>query len=657
MTNARSLNIGDLNWTLEGWREWEWKFRRAFESVNASLPDVGPVPALVPGSVRGALTEAGLVPEPYYGLQSTASEFIEHRHWLFVTDLQDAIATCPEIHTARLYFESLDGVGEIWLNDVKLATFDNTFLPVEVDITEPLAAGNFKLTVAFTTPPADLGQLGWTSRRRAWKPRFNYGWDWTPRIVQIGIPGSIYLELNRVGRLAQCIVETAFEPTNSEMGHGTVRASMEIADAPPNCNVVVTITDHDGKIIAELKLPVSEPRTSIALDIGLVESWWQEGSVGSMYWADVTLLDSSGTVLDGKHVSVGFRDITWGVAPGTSVDGEPWVCHINSQPIFMQGINWVPIRPDYADVLDEEYRTRLELYKSLGVNMIRVWGGAALERNIFYDLCDELGLLVWQELPLCSSGLDNYPTDDGDYVADVERITRSYIDRLSHHPCVALWCGGNELSGTRDELNPPGIPLTFSHPALAAVKRVVNELNPGRKVVPTSPSGPQFARASDDHQVGMGTHDDIHGPWAHDGSREAWVRYWAEDDAVLRSEVGMAGATDRDILERYGLLAENPDERRQLWNHSASWWVTDRDDGSLEAITESQERQADLLGIAAQASKDRFPECAGFFVWMGHDSFPCPVSLAIVDFWGRPKPAALALGAIFRGGLNGEKER
>ena len=209
------------------------------------------------------------------------------------------------------------------------------------------------------------------------------------------------------------------------------------------------------------------------------------------------------------------------------------------------------------------------------------------------------------------------------------------------------------MAGTRDERNPPGVPLDFNHPTLAAVKRAVMALDPRRKVVPTSPSGPQFARALDDHQVGMGTHDDIHGPWAHDGSREAWVRYWAEDDAVLRSEVGMAGATDRDILERYGLLAENPDERRQLWNHSASWWVTDRDDGSPEAITESQERQADLLGIAAQASKDRFPECAGFFVWMGHDSFPCPVSLAIVDFWGRPKPAALALGAIFRGGPNG----
>jgi len=119
------------------------------------------------------------------------------------------------------------------------------------------------------------------------------------------------------------------------------------------------------------------------------------------------LLDATGTILDKKSLRIGFKNIVWQACTNAPKDADPWVCVINGRPVFLQGIDWTPIRPTFADLQHQDYKKLIELYAQLGCNIFHVWGGAFLEKEWFYELCDQLGLLVWQEFPLSSAGHEN----------------------------------------------------------------------------------------------------------------------------------------------------------------------------------------------------------------------------------------------------------
>ena len=339
-------------------------------------------------------------------------------------------------------------------------------------------------------------------------------------------------------------------------------------------------------------------------------------------------------------------------------DADPWLCVVNGQPIFLQGVNWTPIRPNFADVGAAAYEKRLKLYRDLHVNVLRVWGGAVLERELFYDLCDALGLLVWQEFPLSSSGVDNYAPDDEHSVAALTEIARSYITRRRHHVSLLAWCGGNELMDDKNgNRKAGGRPLGLEHPMPKALHDVVEALDPTRRFLPTSASGPR--ESANEKEFGTGVHWDVHGPWQAVGTLdETWQDYWRDDDALMRSEVGAPGPSPAELIRRYaGDVDPYPGTfGNSLWRRT-SWWIEwpqfiaemGREPETLqEYVAWGQQRQAQALSIAAGACKDRFPRCGGFIVWMGHDSFPCTSNTSVVDFDGNPKPAAFALADVFR---------
>ena len=324
---------------------------------------------------------------------------------------------------------------------------------------------------------------------------------------------------------------------------------------------------------------------------------------------------------------------------------------VNGRATFLQGVNWTPIRPNFADVSESTYRGVVDAYRDMGCNTLRVWGGAFLEKEVFYDLCDERGLLVWQEFPLSSSGLENQPPTDVTAIEEMAEIARSYIERRRHHASLMVWCGGNELTDERF------VPVTVGSPMIARLAEVVREHDPERRFLPTSPSGPTFG--AEEGRFGQGVHWDVHGPWHVQGDVEReWRRYWETNDALFHSEVGVAGASSVEVIRRYsGDLPETPGTHANpLWRRT-SWWIEwptfveqfGREPNDLEEyVAWSQERQRDALRIAAGATKGRFPRCGGFLIWMGHDSFPCTSNLSIIDFEGDWKPAAGAVQEVFK---------
>lgn len=652
----KRYDLGELEWSLAGWTPYVWAQQRSIESgvsLNAEVPHV---PATVPGSVQGALREAGLLPDWNVGLNARLCEWVENRHWIYTARLPDAW-----LQHRRLTLEALglDYSGWILLNGQEVARFTGSLRPHEVDLTAYLRPEGNTLQLVFDCPPRWLGQIGYTSEMREWKPRFNYFWDWTSRLVQIGIWDDLTLvgsEGAELGDLWLC------PEADLQGGGGRLRLQGEVR---AEGGLVQAVLEQAGQVLRREQLSLADFRQGVCWEGLPVEWWWPNGAGAQpLYTLHVELLDAAGQVQAETSQRIGFTSIKWERCEGAPAEADPWLCVVNGRPIFLQGVNWTPILPNFADVGAPQYRSLLETYRDLGCNTLRVWGGAFLERQIFYDLCDELGLLVWQEFPLSSSGLDNWPPEDDTAVEEMAEIAASYLRRRRNHVCVLAWCGGNELQGPTDDPTRRYRPATAQHAMLARLGRVVAELDPGRRYLVTSPSGPRFGGEPD--RFGTGQHWDVHGPWHISGRiDQEWAAYWAADDAFFRSEVGVSSASDAEVIRRYaGGLPEVPGTRENpLWRRT-SWWIEwpvfieeqGREPDSLEEyVAWSQERQRRALAIAARACKERFPRCGGFLLWMGHDSFPCTANTAIIDFHGNLKPAAHELGRIYRGDAVGEQ--
>lgn len=607
--------------------------------------------AAVPGSVQGALRAAGVLPDWNVGLDARACDWVENRHWAFETALPAEWFT--DGGQVRLECQGLDDRGWVLWNARDIGTFCGAFVPHIFPVGTTSSEGRHHLQIVFDCPPRWLGQFGYTSRMTEWRARFNYTWDWTCRLVQIGVWDTLTLVVSDGEELAELAVTTdaAVETaTGILMAQGTIAGTRGTHLCLRLC---------DGEAVIRQEMVTREAFAAGCRWEGLpIALWWPNGAGAQpLYDLHVDLCDADGTVLDTETRRVGFKHLAWEPCAGAPAGADPWLCVVNGQPLFLQGVNWTPVRPNYADVTVDEVTARLDTYAALGCNMLRVWGGAVLEREAFYAGCDARGLLVWQEFPLSSSGMENWPPEDEASIAAQSEIAVSYIRRRQHHVALALWCGGNELQGNlAGEKVGTGKPVDLSHPLMARFQALVAAHDPTRRFLPSSSSGPRFC--AEEREFGQGVHWDVHGPWAVQGTMDDWQRYWEHDDALFRSETGCPGASPAALTRQYGgPLAPMPASHdNPLWRRTY-WWIEweaccaelGREPATLDAyVAWSQQRQTTALRIAVSATKRRFPAVGGILLWMGHDSFPCTANTAILDFHGHPKPAAEAVGEVFR---------
>jgi len=637
-----------------------WKLGRIVDIGVTANHDVGPLAMSLPGSVQECLRRHGELPDWNIGLNARLAEWVENRDWvLSATIPPDWLSARKAISLVCL---GLDSHGLILVNGCVIGEFRNAFIPHRFDLTNVLTGQNDLLQIVFTEIPRALGQAGYTSQIQSWKPRFNYGWDWTSRLVQIGIWDDFFLEIGNP--------EEDFSPVRllSRADTACQTGVLSLQATPPSSTAVIRLQlCQVGKNVAHLEITPEELRQTFIWTVPGIQLWWPNlHGEQPLYDFKMEALDAGGKVLSHFEQRIGFKQIEWLPCQGAVKDADPWLCAINGKPLFLQGVNWTPIRPNFADVTEAEVRDRLETYAKMGCNFMRVWGGAVLEREIFYRRCDELGLLVWQEFPLSSSALDNWPPEEKGAIKDLAEIATSYARRRRHHVSLLMWCGGNELQGALDG-NKIGIgkPVDDSHPLIHKFKEVVAQEDPDHRFIPTSACGPRFT--ADQKDFGKNLHWDVHGPWRHwdvygpggikGPFEKQWRDYWRQDDALFRSECGFPGASPVELIRATAgecsvmpASASNP-----LWQRTA-WWLQwddfveqyQRAPADLEEFVHwSQQRQALALEIAARACRDRFPHIGGILIWMGHDSFPCTANTAILDFYGKPKPAALALSKIF----------
>ncbi|MEN6453534.1 MAG: glycoside hydrolase family 2 TIM barrel-domain containing protein [Prolixibacteraceae bacterium] len=649
-------DASSLDWRLWGYRPNVWRMNFDFNKLSGNWAEITGIPATVPGSVQNALKEAALIPDWNIGLNYRSIEWIENRHWIFAAKIPDEwVIPGKQI---ILNCSGLDHKGILFINGKEAGNFSNAFIPYSFTIDSLLKENNNTMAFVFECPPENLAQIGWTSKITDWKPRFYYGWDWVPRLVQIGIWDKISFVAADEDSPLIGEVHISADVVEKTGDKGILGIKLALNNAALKGKVKVLLFRNDKKIINEEIIKAESFTSGKTWDNLKVDLWWPNG-VGEqpLYRLQLTLLDEDGHPAQQVNRRIGFRQIHWLPCEGSRPEAEPWLCHVNNRPVFLQGINWTPIRPNFADLKEEDYQVRLQQYKNLGINTIRVWGGGFPEKDWLYDLCDELGILVWQDFPLSSSGLDNYPPDGPAEIYTMTRIVSHYVTRLQHHACLLLWCAGNELYDKGDVA-----PITDKHPLIYEMKKRVQLLDPARKFVDGTPSGPTIYASLDN--FGSGNNWDVHGPWqlpfADNKQDMNDVRnFWEKGDALIHSEVGAPAAMSAEMIKKYcanynplPASSENP-----IWR-TVNWWVEwdqylSAHEGKAPATLEnyvdwSQKRQLEGLCIALKSSKDRFPRCGGFIIWMGHDCFPCMINTSIIDFEGNPKPSASELSKIWK---------
>ena len=629
-------------WQLRGWRPYTWQLRSSMELGFEINPDIPARPISVPGSVQAALKADGLLPDWNTGLQSLQCEWVEKRHWEFFVE----VTPPASFRGARLVAEMLDHSGWVLVDGRVAAEFCGGMVRQSLDLGSCLRpAQSHILSVVFDTTPEEQGQAGFTSRSRHFKPRFSYGWDWCPRFVPIGIGGPLEIRFDPPG----LEIESVQTSLDDGFTHGTIEVRYAAAAATAGKAV---LTAFDG-VSSTVALAFSAGRGNVCVQVPGPALWWPNGA-GPQPLYHLEIRDTDGAARWSGEV--GFKKIRWLACEGAPPDAEPWICEVNGRPVFLQGVNWTPVSLDYLGDTRADIVRLTGLYRELGCNLLRVWGGAFLGSEEFFRAADRAGLMVWQEFPLSSSGIDNWPPEDPCTIDHLEKIATDHVRRRAHHTSLLLWCGGNELQSGKEGKTGAGYPCNISHPCLRRMGEVVARETPGVRYLPTSASGPRFMAEED--EFGRGLHHDVHGPWKLTGSLEDWRRYWEKDDSLFRSETGSPGTMLPEQIRRYA--GEEPvwppDPTTLYWMHTAAWWcqmeqfeTMSPGPRDLETYCAwSRQLQAEALAIAADACKQRFPRCGGFLVWMGHDCFPCPANTSVIDLERNPKPAYHALRAVFQ---------
>ncbi len=614
--------------------------------------------ANVPGHVHRDLHASRIIPDPLTEKHELGCQWIDDEDWIYRRSFDfEPDQTKP---TRLLRFEGLDTVCKIFLDGQLIAEHDNMFMPLEVDVSQRLTAGSHELRVEFESA-ARVGRarrdayflaqqipahtVRFAERAFVRKAQFMFGWDWGPRLASVGIWRPVQL-LEYAARL--CDVHL----TQRHDADGAVRISFESSiDHPgtsgdPTLEVLHFVQGFERPLSDGEELRIAEPRL-----------WWPAKMGEQCLYEVVSLLVPAGTsperardaALHQRKMRVGLRRIE--LRQERDAHGQSFQFVVNGRELWAVGANWIPDHSFVSAVDRTRLRLQLERAVELNMNMLRIWGGGLYETDEFYELCDELGLLVWQDFPFACS---YYPDDTGMQQL-VAAEAASNVRRLRNHPSLALWCGNNENhemfdSGWEGRENNPS---RFYGERLyhETLPQVVDALDAARPYVASSPLGgdrPNAGGTGDQHYW-----DVWHG-------RGDWVHY-QDSTARFSSEFGFASSPGPHT---WAMML--PDALRAPVRHDVARWHDKTLKGyetflgyaalhypTAETIEEwiytSQMNQRDALRFGIEHYR-RSEFCKGSLVWQLNDCWPAQ-SWAVIDFGGDYKAAAYELRRLYASAL------
>jgi beta-mannosidase len=425
---------------------------------KVSGTNVDSIPATVPGCIHTDLLAAGKIPDPFYRDNENVVQWVGKSDWTYQRnfDVPDEVLKNDRV---LLRCEGLDTLASIKINGQPVGEANNMFRTWEFDVKSLLQAGSNEIEILFRSPfPVMQDKNGqrplyeWIGshepKGRAWvrKEPCSFGWDWGPVLPSSGIWKNISLETFNGGRIGDVLILQ-----NHADKHVTldVQVNAEIvgASAQP-FKAVASVFDpgHPDDPMATTTFEISGGQGRGTLLIKHPKLWWPAGmGEQPLYRVHVDLLDPDGNPIDSTSRRIGLRELKMVLPQGES----PLHFEANGIPYFAKGGNWIPCDSFNNRVTPEILRRYIADAKAVNMNSLRFWGGGFYEDDALFDACDEAGICVWLDFKFACSA---YPAFEDDFMNNVQMEARDNLQRLRHHPCIAVWCGNNEISlMTKDE--------------------------------------------------------------------------------------------------------------------------------------------------------------------------------------------------------------
>lgn len=615
----------------------EWQF-----SEKDSLTQY---PAVVPGSVHMDLLANGLIEAPYFGMNEKDLQWIGERDWRYTTTFKLAPEIINQEHV-ELCFDGLDTYADVYLNGQKILVANNYFRTWKANVKGFLQTGDNKLEVQFRSSVAINAEMRQNDRIPLFddyvysrKPAFHYGWDWGPVFITSGIWRPVYLKAwSEASIKDQFIIQE-----NVTKARAKIKAEVEIESLiSADAQLVVSCLEADVQKTVPVSLIKGINKISCNVVIDQPELWWSNGLGDANLYTIETKLIREGRLLDSDSKRIGIRDIK--LVQNPDEHGASFHFELNGVPVFAKGANYIPQESFQSKVDSADYRKVIQHAIDANMNMLRVWGGGFYEEDYFYDLCDENGILVWQDFMFACS---MYPGEE-DYLENVKQEAIENVKRLRNHPSIALWCGNNEnYIGWKDWR----WPARFEQEDSAAVwndylmlfekllPEVIAEYDPGKDYWPSSPK----------HGWGY--------PVNSDGDSHLWAVWHAQDpfEVLLEkeniprfmSEYGFQSLPEMKTIEAFTLPEDrdiDSDVMKAHQKHRVGYPVIDKyikrdynwpkDFESYVYV--SQVLQAKGIKMGIEAHRRAMPFCMGTLYWQLNDCWPV-ASWSSVDYYNRWK--------------------
>ena len=635
------------------------------------------LPAQVPGHVHLDLVSNGVIADPFLRMNELGCQWVDQADWSYRTQFEwEADDDLPR---RVLRFEGLDTICQVFLNDALIGEHDNMFMPLQIDVTDKLRTGDNSLRIEFASAVrvgkerraiyfAEEGLSDTLSnfdeRSFVRKAQYMFGWDWGPRLVSCGIWRPVSL-VEYAARLHGVRVRTArkngdiyvITVTSDVEGAGTVIHYLEgigcrtgdgdfIMKSPP-------LWSPDAPVLYTLATGLMAPDADLRpYQVDLDEAD-DDGEREAAEAIQAGMLEQD--AVDLRTQSIGLSEVRLRREPDEF--GESFEFEVNGEPLWARGANWIPDH-SFPSVIDRNrLRDRLEKAKDMGFNMLRVWGGGLYETDEFYELCDELGLLVWQDFPFACA----YYPDTGEWAKIVAREAAVNIERIRNHPSLALWCGNNEnLEMYANQWG--GVaktPPRYYGERLydGILPQTVAELDPVHGYIASSPIGtPPDEKVVDSKRRGPNAdgYGDQHN-WDVWHGRGDW-RHYVESKGRFSSEYGFVSSPSTAVWAK--CLEEedwNPDSIAVQW-HDKTGKGHDIYVGYVELhypksvaledwVYYSQLNQRDALRLGVEHYR-RSEFCRGSLIWQLNDCWPVQ-SWAILDSDGNYKALAYELRRLY----------
>ena len=618
-----------------------------------------------PGDVYQALIEAGRIEDPFYDRNEDKCTWMEGREWWYRISFDSEDKPLRQDERLLLVFEGLDTFVTIWLNGEVLGRHANMFSEAVFDVSHLWRAGGHNtLALCFHPPLQEIEQApfkSWgrnTERVMMRKAQFGYGWDWGPRLPTVGIWRPVELRRQRCAAIQGIHFSTLEVNTNRHRASVSVQVDVERFAGDQALELSISLlspgSSGETKAVAEQPLTLQESGSQLSVNVYMeIENpqlWWTHDLGEPALYTLQATLSLNGEQLEQQQHEVGIRTLELDQSPDTGEPGTRFFRFVlNGVPIFARGADWIPASSFVGAISADRYEMLLRAAREAHMNMLRVWGGGIYEHDVFYELCNRLGILIWQDFMFACA---MYPEDNSSFVGEVEAEARYQVRRLRNHPCMALWCGNNENQWIHDRTywDRPDYAVPGSLYYDKILPQIIRELDGNTPYWPGSPYGGNDYNSMED--------GDLHNWHVWHGNLP---RRFGEKPLVDQSPAGVsylhyAGDMGRFISE-FGMHASPVLEtlRRnipadQLYFHSPSMDHHNKDDpknkgdnlmvtvtglpGNLEEyIDYSMIAQAEGLKFGIEHYRRRKPHCSGTLIWQLNDCWPV-LSWSIVDYYG-----------------------